>query len=218
MIGVWRRKPTEHETETERSSEGMAQSGVDERAGSGSFQQPAALAPCPARAGLGAGFGFVGRAGRGGGPAATMVPKILPLFRKRGFPAQSVGRMGCPGTPFFHRRHATRAGVADVGQRPVGPAPPVWRSELLVRCQEEILVGPAVLDIVGTHGAKQYAPRGVDDRLFACDGFSATHRDDSPMKHVTHSLQVRQMNVTIQGYSAACTNAIGRRTFEMSTG
>ena len=138
----------------------MAQGRVDERAGSGAFQQPAALAPCLARASMGAGFGFVGRAGRGGGPAATMVPKILPLFRKCGIPAQSVGRLGCPGTPFFHGRHTTGVGSADVGQRPVGPAPPGWRSELLVGCREEILVGPAVLDFVGTPGEFQAFGKG----------------------------------------------------------
>ena len=33
-----------------------------------------------------------------------------------------------------------------LGKDPLRLRRPVWRSELLVRCQEEILVGPAVLE------------------------------------------------------------------------
>ena len=71
----------------------MAQGGVDERAGPGASQQPAALAACPARAGVGVGFVPFGRAGR----AAALRPRWFRGYyrfsAKLGFGlSQAVGR------------------------------------------------------------------------------------------------------------------------------
>ena len=109
----------------------MAQGGVDERAGSGASQRRAALAGRPARAGMGVGFVFVGRAGGGRGAAAAMVSGVLLLFGKVGVWPQPDGGARRAGPPFFHRGHAAGAGPSDAGQRPAPPAPAVWRGQLL---------------------------------------------------------------------------------------
>ena len=109
----------------------MAQGGVDERAGSGLVEQPAALAARSARGGMGVGFGVAGRIGRGRGAAARMVSGVLSLFRKVGFWPQPDGGPRRPGALFFHHRHASGVGPAGAGQGPAASAPPGRRGELL---------------------------------------------------------------------------------------
>jgi len=124
----------------------MAQGRVDERAGSGAVEQPAALAARPARGGVGGGFVFAGGAGRGGGVAAALVSGVLSLFREVGIWPQPDGGICGAGAPFFHRHHAVGAGPADAGPGPVASAPPGGRAELLVGSAGPILIRPAFLE------------------------------------------------------------------------
>jgi len=123
----------------------MAQSGVDDRAGSGASEQRATLAAGPAYGRVGGCFGFAGRAGRGGGVAATLVSGLLSFFHEVGIWPQPAGWIRGAGAPFFHRHHAAGADSADAGPRPVASAPPVRRSELLVGSATQIVIRPALL-------------------------------------------------------------------------
>ena len=121
----------------------MAQSGMDERAGSGNFQQLAALAASSARDGMGGGVVCSGGAGVGGGSAAELVSRILSPFGKAGICHQPDYGIWRAGSYFLRRGHAAGIWASDAGQKgPFAFAPRGGR--------EELLEGSPTRNILGT--------------------------------------------------------------------
>lgn len=105
----------------------MAQSCVDERAGSGAPEQRAALAARPLPGRMGISYGIAGLAGGCGGVAAKMVWRVLSFFNKGGVQAWADGWVCRSGNYFLCCRNAAGAGPPAVRQRPVAPAAPARR-------------------------------------------------------------------------------------------